>query len=83
MTLDEQLAKATATGDELGRSGLLLHLTELECRRATGVGADKLATECYELFGRRGLELQEQRRSTRERSSMPTWAASRSAAPPR
>jgi DNA-binding CsgD family transcriptional regulator len=56
--LDRQLAKATVTGEDLTRSGLLLHLTELECRAGNWHRADELASECCELFERRGLELQ-------------------------
>jgi hypothetical protein len=58
MTLEGQLAKATAVGDEVSRSGLLMHLTELECRAGNWRRADELASECRELYERRGLELQ-------------------------
>ncbi len=58
MKLDGQVAKATAAGDELTRSGLLMHQTELECRAGNWERADELASECFELYERRGLELQ-------------------------
>ena len=56
--LERELGRATATGDEPGKGGLLLHLTELECRSGNWRRADELAAECHELYERRGLEFQ-------------------------
>jgi DNA-binding CsgD family transcriptional regulator len=56
--LDAQLEQAVVSGDDHSRGGLLMHLTELECRAGDWRRADELAAECFELYGRRGLELQ-------------------------
>jgi DNA-binding CsgD family transcriptional regulator len=54
--VEAQLARATVEGDESLSVTMLYYLTELECWAGNWRRADELATECCELWERRGVE---------------------------
>jgi DNA-binding CsgD family transcriptional regulator len=56
--LETELARAAAEGDEIAITNVLHRLTRLEVRAGRWPRADELASECCELYERRGLELQ-------------------------
>jgi DNA-binding CsgD family transcriptional regulator len=56
--LNRELATAAAEGDEIVMTNVLHRLTPLELRAGRWARADEIASECCELYERRGLELQ-------------------------